>query len=211
MSSAPAPIYQIAPGQAIRVAGRHFGTSQAGTVAGGVVGNSIGGLQVTFDGVPAPLLTLQDQSIALVVPFEIHPYATVMQIVLNGKPVSNPVTWGAYSIRPDVLLVLNADGTANSAQNPARAGSTIGVFVTGLGVETPPVPDGQVAAAPSPSPAVQIGPNIAIGPVQVQPSYVGAAVGLVAGIVQINFPVPQVSGQVLLNAQQFNVFVYVSP
>jgi uncharacterized protein (TIGR03437 family) len=207
--------YAVAPGQVVLLDGRGFGpaTTQGGSVKNGSVTNSIGGVQVTFDGVPAPLLTLQDQSVALVVPFEIPPYSTLVEVTRNGELVSNPVSLPVNSISPDVLLIVNADGTVNSAQHPAPVGSTIAMFVAGLGAETPPVPDGSVATAASVSPPVLVGPYTAIGQVEVQPSYVGVAVGLVAGIVQVNLPVPDVNrpgGLVAVQVTQFRAQVYVS-
>jgi uncharacterized protein (TIGR03437 family) len=206
--------FSIAPGQLIRIDGRHFGPAQtvAGTVANGLVTSTVAGTQVTFDGVPAPLLTLQDQSISLAVPFETRQFSTVMQVLRDGVPVSNPVAWPVSGLNPDVLLVLNADGSVNSAQHPAPAGTTISVFLTGLGVESPAVPDGQVATSPSDAPPVTVGPDMRIATVPVQPSYVGAAVGLIAGVVQVNVPVPQLNltGPVPLQAQHFLITVYVS-
>jgi uncharacterized protein (TIGR03437 family) len=203
----------IAPGQLIRIAGLHFGPAQtvAGTVADGFVANAIDGLQVIFDGVAAPLLTLQDQSVALAVPFEVRPPSTVIQVLRNGTPVSNPIAWPVYSAVPDVLLVLNGDGTVNSQEHPVKAGSTISVFVTGLGSQTPAVADGHVASAPSEGPVVTVGPGTRINNVPVQPSYIGNAIGLIAGVVQVNVPIPQlnVTGPVLFATQQFNMTVYV--
>jgi uncharacterized protein (TIGR03437 family) len=207
--------YAVAPGQVVLLDGRGFGpdATQGGSVKNGSVTNSIAGVQVTFDGIPAPLLTLQDQSVALVVPFEVQPYSSLVEVTRNGEPVSNPVRLPVNSISPDVLLVVNADGTVNSAQHPALVGSTIAMFVTGMGTQNPPAPDGSVVTVASASPPVPVGPHISIGTVQVQPSYVGAAVGLVSGIVQVNLPVPDVDGPgglVAVQATQFNAQVYVS-
>ncbi len=208
-------LYAVAPGQVALIEGRGFGpaATQSGTVKNGSVTNLIGATQVTFDGVAAPLLTLQDQSVALVVPFELQSSSTMVQVLRNGELVSNPVSLPVNTNSPDVLLVVNSDGTVNSAQHPAPVGSTIAMFVTGLGAENPPVPDGSVAAAASATPPVLVGPGVMIGSVPVQASYVGAAVGLVAGIVQVNLPVPDVNGpdgKVLVQATQFNGYVYVS-
>ena len=91
-------LYAIAPGQVLVLNGRGFGpaATQAGSVKNGSVTNSIAGVQVTFDGIPAPLLTLQDQSVALVVPFEVSPstppYSTLVEVTRNGESVSNPVS-----------------------------------------------------------------------------------------------------------------------
>jgi uncharacterized protein (TIGR03437 family) len=207
--------YAVAPGQVVLLNGRGFGpaATEGGSVKNGSVTNSIDGMQVTFDGVPAPLLTLQDQSVALVVPFEISSSSTLVEVTRNGELVSNPVSLPVNAISPDVLLVVNQDGTVNSAEHPAPVGSTIAMFVTGLGAENPPVPDGLVATGPSASPPLLVGPHILVGSVEVPAAYVGAAVGLVAGIVQVNRPLPAVSapgGQVRVQATQFSVQVYVS-
>jgi uncharacterized protein (TIGR03437 family) len=103
--------------------------------------------------------------------------------------------------------------TVNSAQHPAPVGSTIAIFVTGMGAENPAVPDGSVATVASASPPVLVGPYLAIGSVEVQPSYVGVAAGLVSGIVQVNLPVPDVNGPgglVQVQITQFRAQVYVS-
>jgi uncharacterized protein (TIGR03437 family) len=206
----------VVPGKVMRVSGRNFGPAQtvAGTVVSGRVADAIEGLQVLFDGIAAPLLALQDQSVTLVVPFEIqNRHTTVMQVTRDGRTVSNPITLPVFNLDSDVLLVLNHDGTMNSAQHPAPAGSTIGVFVTGLGAQNSAVADGLVATTPSPAPTVTLGPGITFGEVTVQPSYVGAAVGFVAGIVQVNVTVPEVDGSkgpVLLQSPQFRAPVYVS-
>lgn len=206
--------FVVAPGEVVRIVGRHFGPAQevAGSVANSVVGDSIAGLQVTFDGVAAPLLSLQDQSIAAVAPFEVRASATTVQVKVNGRPVSNAVPFGVNSRNPELLLVVNEDGSVNSADHPARMGRTIAMYVTGLGVETPGVSDGSVRGAPSPAPPVLVGPNFNFNSVLVQPSYVGAAVGMVAGIVQVNVQVPQfeATGQLFLNGPQFGSYVYVS-
>jgi len=85
--------------------------------------------------------------------------------------------------------------------------------VTGLGAPSTAAPDGAVATAPSPVPPYQLAPNFNIAGALVQPSYVGDAVGLVAGIVQVNVPVPQTSlgGQTFLNASQFTATIYIAP
>jgi uncharacterized protein (TIGR03437 family) len=210
------PVRGVAPGRVIRLTGRNFGPAEtvAGTVADGRVTDSIAGVQVLFDGVAAPLLTLQDQSIELVVPFEVTGgLATTMQVTRGGVPVSNPVPVGVGTLLPDVLLVLNADGTANSAQHPAPVGSTIGIFVTGMGVQSPALPDGFVPMTASSVPVVYLGPVTALGQTPVQPSYVGVGVGLVAGIVQVNVTVPPVDGSkgpVYFQSNQFSTPVYVS-
>jgi uncharacterized protein (TIGR03437 family) len=61
-------------------------------------------------------------------------------------------------------------------------------YVTGLGITLPLSQDGSVSAPPLPIPAVPIA--VYIDGNQVQPQFVGAADGLVAGITQVNFQIP---------------------
>src|SRR5205823_1999462 len=62
---------------------------------------------------------------------------------------------GTVAIGPAALAV-NADGTLNDCTNPAVAGSTITLFVNGLGQLAPPLTTGTVAAPP----AVTLAPEV---------------------------------------------------
>ena len=91
---------------------------------------------------------------------------------------------------------LNQNSTVNNAGNPAKLGSTIALYVTGVGNTTAPV-DGQIAptncgisclATPLSAVTVKIG-NQFLG-LGNGITYVGAAPSLVAGITQINVTIP---------------------
>jgi uncharacterized protein (TIGR03437 family) len=45
----------------------------------------------------------------------------------------------------------NQDGTLNTTANPARVGSAVSVFATGLGAITPPQADGAIIGTPLPT------------------------------------------------------------
>jgi uncharacterized protein (TIGR03437 family) len=76
----------------------------------------------------------------------------------------------------------------NSASHPAPQGSTVMIYVTGLGLTSPLSQDGSVSAPPLPVPVTPV--SASIGTNQVQPQFVAAAAGLVAGITQVNLPIP---------------------
>jgi uncharacterized protein (TIGR03437 family) len=108
--------------------------------------HQLAGVQVTFDGIPARLIhTARDRAI-VVAPEELNTSATSVQVAFQGA-VSSPVAMRvstspfglltrAYPDPPSHVTdgyIENEDGTINSADNPAARGSTIRVFVTGLG------------------------------------------------------------------------------
>jgi uncharacterized protein (TIGR03437 family) len=81
-------------------------------------------------------------------------------------------------------LFINQDGTVNSPQNPAPAGSIVTTYATGLNNTAPPLATGSVAtAAASLAITVQTGAPSKI-------TYAGAAPGCPAGVAQINFQLP---------------------
>jgi uncharacterized protein (TIGR03437 family) len=120
------------------------------------VPTSLGGTQVLFDGVPAPIVYAQDRQINVIAPYELSTKTqTSIQIVYQGKtsqavivpvsalsvaPLTNPKTG-----RP---MALNQDLSPNSIDNPAAPGSAIILFVTGAGQTSPPSLDGQMAQTP---------------------------------------------------------------
>jgi uncharacterized protein (TIGR03437 family) len=120
------------------------------------VPTSLGGLSVTFDGEPAPILYASATQVNVQVPFAVKPYpSTVMQVSYNGSVLAkrmfavaaqNPsvfvgavltdVTCGNTRITGSALaaLALNEDGSVNSCANPARSGSRFTLFINGIGI-----------------------------------------------------------------------------
>ena len=92
---------------------------------------------------------------------------------------------------------INQDGTLNSASNPAKAGSIVSIWVTGTGSIYPRPLDGQISTAAQDYGCCQVGALVGVvsNYLQVPPPspvvlYAGAAPGMVAGVVQINFQIP---------------------
>ncbi len=186
----------IAPGEVIRVLGKQMGpvTATPGVIQSGLLTTNVAGVQLTFDGVPVPLLSVSAQEIDLVAPFElINKSATTIQVQYLGIQ-SNPVKVAVIPIVLQLLAVLNADGSLNSASNPAKAGSAMALYMSGAGQSNPPSQNGQLNAAPlaAPGGSVQLLANGNMLPV----TFAGAAPGLAAGIFQVNFTAPQ---QTLMN------------
>ncbi len=185
----------VAPGEVIALTGTGLGPAQAAgpQVTVGQVATSVAGMTVTFDGVPAPLLSVAAGQILCVVPFatgSVNSFTTMQ--VTSGGVASNSILMSAYSTKAEVLAVVNQDGTLNSAAHPAAAGSVVTIYASGFGQTVPPSVDGQVNVSGTLQP---VQGNILVQIAQtsdlVELLYAGAAPGQVAGIVQINFRVPQ--------------------
>jgi len=196
-SAGPATFPGVAPGEVLRILGRNLGptTPVAGSIVSGVLSAAVAGVQVTFDGVPAPLLFAGAQEIDLMTPFELAgKTATSIQVQYHGSQ-SNTVRTAVNAQDVQILGLLNDDLSANTASNPARAGSIVTLYLAGVGPTDPPSQDGQINAPPLPAPSLPIqiawainNPNgMTILPI----TFAGAAPGLAAGIFQINFVAPQ--------------------
>jgi uncharacterized protein (TIGR03437 family) len=164
-----------------------------------LVANSLDGVQVYFDGIPAPLLYASAGQVNAVVPYSVAGKSTTqIQLEYLGA-LSNPVTLQVAATTPGVFsingsgqgpgAILNtSDGSVNSAARPAARGDWVSIFATGAGATTPASVDGFVASAPLPAPIAQV--SVTMGGLPCQLNFEGAAPGLVSGVLQINAQVP---------------------
>src|SRR5262249_12999295 len=123
----------------------------------GRIPTTLSGVQVLFDGVAAPLIYVSERQISAMVPFGVAGKASVqIQVVYNGvssdllqKPVvaSAPGIFSADASGRGQAAMTNADGSYNSATNPAAPGSWVTFYITGEGLTEPPGSDGNVAAS----------------------------------------------------------------
>jgi uncharacterized protein (TIGR03437 family) len=206
----------VAPGEIMTFFGSGLGPQQAIQTQASLetpFPTQAGGVEVTFDGKPAPLLWVQDSQINAVVPWPVAgPTTQVCATYDNVR--TNCLTRSVADVAPGVFTVdgfmaaaLNQDGTVNSAANPAPAGSTVSVFATGLGPINPAQADGSLVGQPVPVNVFPVGLEV-LPPACVQPpswataeppcptgsssgtvSYAGPALFLIAGASQINFTV----------------------
>ncbi|HEV2689492.1 MAG TPA: IPT/TIG domain-containing protein, partial [Bryobacteraceae bacterium] len=110
----------IGPGEVLRIAGKNMGPAAVtpGIVANNAVTTNVAGVQVTFDGIPAPLLSVSATEIQCVSPFAIAGRGrTSIQVQYNGVP-SNALSVNALPAVIEVLGVFNEDFTPNSQANP---------------------------------------------------------------------------------------------
>ena len=180
---------QIAPGELIQITGQNLGPSTTAVAQLDSTGRlpfQVGATSVSFDGYIAPLISVQNNLIVCFAPFEISGTSEVT-VKVDGQS-SNSVRVGVAASAPYILSIVNQDGSVNSAAHPAPQRSVVTFYVTGLGLTSPLSQDGSVSAQPLPVPLTTILMNI--GGTAVQPQFVAAADGLVAGITQVNVQIP---------------------
>jgi uncharacterized protein (TIGR03437 family) len=192
----------VAPGELVSLFGSAIGPPTAAGLTltnPRLVANSLQGVQVYFDGVPAPLLYASAKQVNVAVPYSVAGKSTTQVQLEYLGVLSNPVTLQVAATAPGVFsitgsgqgpgAILNArNGTVNSALNPAARGDWVSIFATGAGVTTPASIDGFVASAPLPVPNAKV--SVTIGGLACQLNFEGAAPGLVSGVLQINAQVP---------------------
>jgi len=192
----------IAPGEIVSLFGSALGPPSPAFLTltnPRLVANSLAGVRVYFNGLPAPLLYASAGQVNVVVPYAVAGKSTAeIQLEYLGV-MPNPIVLQVAATAPGVFsiagsghgaaAVLNArNGTVNSAANPAARGDWVSIFATGAGVTTPASVDGFVASAPLPSPTAQV--SVTMGGLPCQLNFVGSAPGLVSGVLQINAQVP---------------------
>jgi uncharacterized protein (TIGR03437 family) len=189
----PGLTHGVSPGQILRLMGKNMGplVVTPGVVNSGVIATSVAGGQVTFNGVRAPLLTVSASEIDCIAPFELAGIITTAVRVQYNGVTSNAVQIPVTATGLEVLAVLNEDFTFNSASNPAKAGSVIILYIGGAGQTNPPGQDGQLNSLPPAQPGAPV--TVAFGPTPYTVNFAGAAPGLAAGILQVNFVAPQQS------------------
>jgi uncharacterized protein (TIGR03437 family) len=191
----------ISPGEAVAVFGAYLSSNDYNflQVGGdGMVTTSLGETQVLFNGIPAPMIFTGPNQVNAVVPFGIKDSSVQVQVQYQDR-VSDPFTIAVAPATPGIFSIdgsgagqaaaLNQDGSVNSADTPAAAGSVISLFATGAGQFDPPMLDGAVVSPDNlPSPVLPV--SVQIGGRNAAVVYAGGAPGAVAGVLQVNVRVP---------------------
>ena len=192
----------IAPGEIVSLFGSGMGpaTGEVGRLDSlGRVATELAGVEVFFDGVPAPLFFVRADQINAQAPYSLDGKSeTEVQVRFQGRASEvvefavAPSTPGIFAFlnNPERAVVFNQDGTVNSQTNPALRGETIVFFATGEGQTIPPGIDGQLAPedlARLPRPELPV--TVTIGRRDAHVSFAGSAPGF-SGLLQVNARVP---------------------
>ena len=143
----------ISPGEIVMLQGTGLGPTTAadGVAVNGTLTTSLARTQVLFDGIPAPLMSVQDAQITVLAPYALAGRTTTsIQVQYQGQstdPVQLPVSPVSPALfrNPDgTPQVLNSDCSVNSKSNPAARGAIVILYMTGAGQTDPPSADGQI-------------------------------------------------------------------
>jgi uncharacterized protein (TIGR03437 family) len=221
-------IAPIAPGEIVTLFGNGLGPQQGIQTQATLqtpFPTQEAGVEVTFDGKPAPLLWVQDEQINAVAPWSLTPDQNTEVCVSRNNVKTNCLTRPVGQTSMGVFLAkLNQDGTVNSAKNPAAPGSVVVVFATGMGPIAPAQADGALVGPPFPANVLPVFADAIYYP-PYQPSqviplvvdYAGPAPFLLAGVSQINFHVPNVAAPTIFfrlgssGSLEAATYVYLSP
>jgi uncharacterized protein (TIGR03437 family) len=166
---------------------------------------SVHGTSVTFDGIPAPIYGVSPVQVDVQVPFELGTATSAQVVVTVNGSSSAPVKLPLTTATPGIVtgnssgagagVIENADGSRNSAANPAARGDVIQIFATGLGPVSPVAVSGMAASSSPLSECVNT-PTVTIGGVAVVESltdspfdFCGLSPNFV-GLWQVNVRVP---------------------
>ena len=179
----------VAPGSIVSVYGTNLAAG-AEAASENPLPNVLGGSRILINGLTAPLLSASPGQINAQVPYEtLGGVATV--VAIQGSNVSAPVALQVQETAPGIFVALNQDGTVNGTGHPAAPGSTLLLFVTGLGPTQPSVPTG--IAAPAGPPASTIVPLSAnFGGESTGVLSAGLAPGMV-GVFNVTLSVPDLA------------------
>ncbi len=158
---------------------------------------TLDGVQVTINGLPAPLYYVTPTQLAVIVPYGITYSIGQIQVTNNGAAsnsvtaVVNKTTPGIFTLSANGLgygAIEHANGSVVSTRNPAAPGETVAVYVSGLGMTFPPISEG----APGPSDTLSKTTNTIaayVGGLSAPVTYAGLAPYL-AGLYQVNVTIP---------------------
>jgi uncharacterized protein (TIGR03437 family) len=192
----------VSPGMIVTISVPGFGPAttvpQQLSADGTLVTTLLGGAQVLFDGVPAPMLYAASGQFGAVVPYEVAGMSsTQMQVQYQGV-ASNMVSVPVIQSEPGLFtldssgsgqgLIFDAMGNPNSQSNPAAAESVVTLYATGEGQTLPAGIDGLIATDPAPAPALPV--SVTIDGINATVIYYGGAIGQVAGMMRIDAQVP---------------------
>lgn len=188
----------VAPGEMINIEGVNLGPSPAVAAPAGDLPTSLGGVQVTFDGAPAPISYASPYILTVQVPFNLQPGSqTAIRIVYQNN-TSDPVTLDVVGVLPGLYTLsgnssgavnaINPDGTINSLTHPAPKGGYVILYASGLGTLNPGLDAGKTPPA-SPLSTTTSGVTAVVDGSSANVSFAGAAPGY-PGLYQVNLQVP---------------------
>ena len=158
---------------------------------------SLNGVEVRVDGVPAPLFFASESQVNFQMPFEAPLSGSVNVVVRSGGLASSGEMAAVQPYAPVVfvnpgtgepVITRHPGGELITADDPARPGDVLIIFVTGIGDVANPPASGSATPA-SPIPTARVPPMVTVGGAESQVFFGGLAPFFV-GLGQINIQLP---------------------
>jgi uncharacterized protein (TIGR03437 family) len=188
----------LAPGTIISIFGANLALSTA-SAPSLPLPISLAGTRVLVGETPIPLFYVSPAQINALLPYEL--VSGTYQLSVESRSGRGPGISVLVSVyAPGIftvsmngsgqgIFVLAQDGSLVSNNNPARRGSVISIYATGLGAVDPPVTSGDAANAIEPLNRTLLTPMVRFDTYDGEVLYSGLAPGF-AGLYQINVKVP---------------------
>ena len=196
----------VSPGELVSVGGTGIGPSTSAGLTldqNGKVSTLLGGVQVLFNGLPAPLTYVSSTQINAIVPYEIQAVSSpFVQVKYQGqasnsfsltRAVASPALFTSNGSGTGPAAALNQDLSYNTSQNPALKGGYLVLYMTGEGQTAPPGVTGQVtteSTTPPLTPQPVLPVTVLIGGQPASIAFYGEAPNLVSGVMQLNVQIP---------------------
>lgn len=165
-----------------------------GQIQNGVYTSSLGGYQVLINGVEAPLLYADSHQINAVMPSgargSVHIQVVTPSGTIDGPAVPityNPVPGIFQNWQTGLAAALNQDGSVNSPSNPAKGGTIVTVYADAESGQF--FPGGSLVPLAIYDAAREVWVVSSYRSLEVV--WAGAAPGIVNGVMQINFRLPE--------------------
>jgi uncharacterized protein (TIGR03437 family) len=198
----------VSAGELVTIFGTGIGPATAAyattDLATGKLATTIGGLQVLFNGTPAPMIYAGSTQVSVVVPYEMASVANPSVWINYMGQTSNAYQLSLAAAAPGLFAqnasgsgpgsILNQDNSLNGPAHAAAKGSIVQVYLTGEGQTNPQGVTGKITTATLPPPQVTPAPvqpvSVLVGGQPANYMYAGEAPGFVAGLMQLNVQIP---------------------
>ncbi|HJZ97282.1 MAG TPA: hypothetical protein VKE70_12310 [Candidatus Solibacter sp.] len=182
----------VTPGEIVSIFGRGLGPQDGIAFsfdpATGALPSSAPGLQVTWNGIPAPLYYAREDQLNVQVPYELNGVSqATLSVTVNGTANSLTNLPVAATAPGLAGVVFNADSTGNGPSNPAARGSLVVLFATGEGITVPAARTGALSIGGPAEPVLPV--SVSIGGLPSEVVFRGRVAGT-AGVLQLNARVP---------------------
>ena len=198
----------VSAGEMVTIFGMGIGPATAAGAttdpATGKLATVIGGVQVLFNGVAAPMIYASSTQVSAVVPYEMASVASPSVWIEYAGQSSNAYPLSLAAAAPGLFAqnasgsgpgsILNQDSSLNGPSHAAAKGSIVQVFMTGEGQTNPGGVTGKITTVTLPPPQVTPAPvqpiTVTVGGQMATYTYAGEAPGMVAGVMQLNVQIP---------------------